>query len=102
MATTFTRRTNTTNPEDGSHTVAESTVTGSAMRVKGDPHTYTALGLSLTENPTLFFVPDTYGDVPEPGDEVTWPTSGTVYHVADVNPIAPDGVVIAARVVIGR
>ena len=102
MATTFTRRTNVTNPEDGSHTVTESTVEGSATRVRSDAQRFSALKLDLTENPTLFFVPTTYGEVPEPGDEVTWPANGPVYKVADVDPIAPDGVVIAARVVIGR
>ena len=102
MATTFTRKAQTYNAETGVMTTTESTVTGAAVRVRGDPHTYTALGLSLSENPTLLFTPTTYGGVPEPGDEVTWPASGTVYHVKDVNPTAPDGVVIVARVVIGK
>ena len=102
MATTFTRRANTYNAETGVLSVVESTIEGAAIRVKGDPHIYKELGLSLTENPTLLFTPETYGEVPEPGDEVTWPANGTVYKVKAVDPIAPDGVVVLARVMIGR
>ena len=83
-------------------TVVETTVVGNAMQVRGDPLRYQALGLSLTENLTLLFTPTTYGQRPEPSDEVTWPTNGTVYHVEDVDPVAPDGVMILARIVIGR
>ena len=103
MATTFTRKTQTLDPETGVMKTVETTVTGAAFRqMRGDPHVYAELGLSLTENPQLFFTPTTYGEVPKPGDEVTWPTGGTVYKVKSVNPLAPDGVVIAAKVVIGR
>ena len=102
MATTFTRKANTYNPETGVLTVSESTITGSAVQVESDPRRFDALGLSLLENLTLLFTPTTYGETPQPGDEVTWPASGTVYKVADVDPIAPDGVTILARVVIGR
>ncbi len=102
MATTFTRKTQTYNPENGVMTTTESTVAGAAFRVRSDPERFVALGLNITENPTLFFTPTDYGGTPQPGDEVTWPANGTVYHVKDVDPIAPDGVVIAARVVIGK
>ena len=102
MATTFTRKANTYNPETGVLTVSESTISGSAVQVKSDPRRFDALGLSLLENLTLLFTPTTYGETPQPGDEVTWPASGTVYKVADVDPTAPDGKTILARVVIGR
>ncbi len=102
MATTLTRKVKTYDPETGVLTEVESTITGAAIRVRGDPLRYQALGLSLTENPTLFFVPDTYGAEPEPGDEVVWPVNGTKYKIEDVDPIAPDGVLIAARIAIGR
>ena len=36
----------------------------------------------------------------EPGDTVTW--ASTVYTVRDVLPIQPDGVLIAARVIVTR
>ena len=78
------------------------TVTGSAIQVRGDPRRYAALGLVLTTMPTLFFAPTTYGQCPEPGDSVLWPlVNGKTYTVKDVDPIAPDGVVIAARIVVG-
>ena len=70
--------------------------------MRGDPLRYQALGLSLTENPTLVFTPTTYGETPQPGDSVVWPANGTTYCVEDVDPVAPDGVTILARVVIGR
>lgn len=76
------------------------TITGSAVRVKGNPLLYSQLGLILAEAPTLCFAPDTYGDTPLPGDTTTW--GGTNYTVKSCEPIAPDGVTIACRVVIGR
>lgn len=79
---------------------ATQTVTGSAVRVKGNPLVYAALSLSLSEAPTLFVTPDVYGLIPLPGDAVTW--GGVAFVVRDVNPIAPDGVAIAARVVVSR
>lgn len=100
---TFTRTTQTPDPATGIPTPAQTTITGSAIQVRGRPQRYMALGLNLTTMPTLVFTPTTYGEVPEPGDVVTWPaTNGKVYSVKDVDPIAPDGVVIVARVVIGR
>lgn len=100
--TTFTRITQTVSASDGAlGTPSTTTVTGSAIRVRGLPETYRKLGLIDSESPTLFFTPTTYGETPLPGDTVVWPVGGTkTYTVQDVNPIAPDGVVIAARVVI--
>jgi hypothetical protein len=74
------------------------TITGHAIQVRGDPQRYRALGLVLTTMPTLFFSPTTYGETPAPGDTVTW--TSIVYTVRDVAPIAPDGVTIAARVIV--
>lgn len=102
MAITFTRSTRTYTPTTDVSTVAETTITGSAIQVRGDPRRYAALGLVLSEMPTLFFSPTTYGDTPAPGDTVVWPDSGHTWTVKDVDPIAPDGVLIAARIVIGR
>lgn len=99
---TFTRRTVTYDAVNDTQTVTESTVAGSAIQVRGDPKRYMATGLVLSEMPTLFFAPSTYGDCPAPGDTVVWPDGGATWTVRDVDPIAPDGVVIAARVVIGR
>ena len=102
MAITFTRATRTYTAADDTSTVAETTITGSAIQVRGDPKRYVALGLVLSEMPTLFFSPTTYGETPAPGDTVTWPTGGSTWTVRDVDPIAPDGVTIAARVVIAK
>ena len=96
---TFTR---TVNVEDanGVLTPTVTTITGSAIQVRGLPETYRALGLIDSESPTLFFTPTTYGDKPIPGDTVVW--SGVTYTAVQVNEIAPDGVVIAARIVVSR
>lgn len=103
MAITLTRRTNTLDEATGLVTPTESTITGSAIQVRGDPKRYEAVGLVLQTMPTLFFTPTTYGDTPGVGDQVTWPvTNGSVYTVRDVDVIAPDGVTIAARLVIGK
>lgn len=73
------------------------TITGSAVRTRGDKDTYTRLGLVYAKHPTLLFTPDTAGELPELGDTVVW--SGSTYTVAEVGPIEPDGDAIAARVV---
>ena len=97
---TFTRTTQTYNPTTGVTTSATSTVAGHAIRVRGDTETYRALSLIQSEAPTLLFTPATYGEVPQPGDAVTW--AHVDYRVRDVNPLEPDGVVILARVIIIR
>jgi len=76
----------------------ETTVTGSAIQVRGDPETYRALSLIQSEAPTLFWTPATYGEAPEPGDTVVW--ASKTYTVRDVAKIQPDGVCIAARVIV--
>lgn len=77
--------------------LGNSSVSGSAIRVGGNSSRYLALGLELTQNPTLFFTPSTYGELPEAGYTVSW--AGKTVTVKDVQPIAPDGVAIAARVI---
>ncbi len=78
----------------------ETTITGFAIQVRGDPDTYRDLGLIQSEAPTLFFTPTSYGDRPQPGDTVTW--AGATLTVRDVQPIQPDGVMLAAKVVVAR
>lgn len=85
---------------DSVGTATITAVTGNAIRVAGDPMVYQALGLVQSEAPTLFFAPDNYGDVPLPGDSVTW--SCQSYTAKDIRPIAPDGVAIAAHIIIAR
>lgn len=99
MAVTFTRSTRTYDAATDTSSVVASTITGSAIQVRGDPRRYKALGLTLTDMPTLFFCPTTYGECPAVGDTVTWTSKR--YTVRDVSPIAPDGVTIAARIIVG-
>lgn len=102
---TFTRRAQSYTDATDVTTEAVTTITGNAIQVRGDPRRYKALNLVLTTMPTLFFSPTTYtaragtDEFIQPGDTVVWATK--TYTVKDVDPIAPDGVVIAARVVIG-
>lgn len=96
---TFTRNTQSAyDPETDTSSTSETTITGVAIRVPGDPKRYAALGLVESDAPTLQFVPTTYGNTPEPGDTVTW--ANETYTVRDVEPVAPDGVTILARVII--
>lgn len=48
------------------------TVTGSAMRVRGNPLVYQALELIQSEAPTLLFAPNTYGSLPALQSAVVW------------------------------
>jgi hypothetical protein len=104
---TFTRTDpGTYDPETGLHTgESTSTITGTAIQVRGDPQRYEVQSLNLATMPTLLFSPTSYNlsafsdDFVRPGDTVVWRT--VTYTVKDVEPIAPDGVVIMARIVVG-
>lgn len=99
-AVTFTKVARDRDPETGQSTTTTTTVTGRAVRVSGRPDRYQALGLIESKAPTLMFVPDTRGEVPELGSEVSW--GGEDHTVRDVDPVAPDGTAIAARVIAER
>lgn len=75
-------------------------VAGSAARIPGNPATYEALKLIESEAPTLMFTPTTYGQQPALNSTVVF--GGITFITRDVNPIAPDGVTIAAIVVVSR
>jgi hypothetical protein len=101
MAVTFTRVVQSAyDAELDSATLVTSTVVGTAMRVRGDPHKYREIGLVESKAPTLFFVPATYGETPEPGDTCTWESE--TYTARDVDVLAPDGVTISARIIIEK
>lgn len=100
MAVTFTRDSRTFNATTQRPTTTTTTIVGSAIRVQGDARRYEALGLRETEAPTLLFVPNTYGDTVKPGDRVTWESKE--WTVAEVFPLAPDGVTILQKVIIKR
>lgn len=80
------------------------TVAGEAIVVRGDPQRYRALELSMSTALTLFFTPTVYAlrafttDFVQPGDTTT--LNGLAMTVRDVSPIAPDGMVIAARIIV--
>jgi hypothetical protein len=76
------------------------TVTGVAIRTRGIPERYAALGLVESESPSLLFVPDTFGAIPPLNGTLTW--GGVGYTVRDVEPLAPDGTAILSRLVVAR
>lgn len=100
VAVTFTSQGRTYNATAGTSTVSTTTVTGYAMRVRGNPKRYEALGLVEAEAPTLLFAPTTYGDEVALGATCTW--GGGTFTVRDVSPVGPDGDTIVARVVVSR
>jgi len=78
-----------------------SRVPGVAMRVTPNPQDikrFQEKSLVVAETPLLLFVADTYGDVVPMGASCTW--EGQRCTVRDVNPLAPDGVHILARVAV--
>jgi len=97
---TFTRTTRTYTPTTDTSTITSTTVAGSAIRIPGDPKVYEALKLVEWDAPTLLFAPTTYDEVPEPGDTLSWDSN--TYTVRAVQPIAPDGNNLLARVVVTR
>lgn len=74
------------------------TLAGYAIDVPGNPDTYRALSLVQSSAPSLFWVPLTYGDLPKPGDTMQW--RGATMTVKDVTALAPDGVAIAATIIV--
>lgn len=79
------------------------TVTGSAMKIKtsvDEVKRFEEGKLIGTEMITLFFVPNNYGEVPENGSTVVW--EGSTWTQASRSTLAPDGVVIAARLLMVR
>lgn len=82
------------------------TVEGAAMFVAGDPTVYESLKLIESSAPTLLVAMATYGQVIPLRADVWYFTSGawvsTGYVVKSVAQVAPDGVMIVARVVVGR
>lgn len=79
---------------------SSTTVAGHAIRIDGDPKKYEALELTQAEAVTLLFTSTTYGQLPALGAEVTW--NSVAYWVRDVEPLAPDGTAIRARIVVTR
>ena len=103
---TFTRTRHTHSPETETLTPVTTTITGNAFQVRANPARYTALGLVLSESPTLLFTPTNYNlkafsdEFVQVGDTTSW--NDETFTALDVDPVAPDGLVIMARIVIGK
>lgn len=105
MSVTFTRIRQQHSPASGNVTPTETTIVGEALHtVSGSEDTYRALGLTLHRAATLLFVAsENYGyrahteDFVLPGDTVV--LNDVTMTVAKVIPIAPDNIIIAARIV---
>ena len=99
---TFSRTTpGTYNATTDTYTAPKTTtVVGHAVGTRGDPVRYQALSLVELAAPTLLFAPTTYGELPALGSTVTW--AGIVHTVRDIQPIAPDGTAIIARIIVER
>jgi hypothetical protein len=82
----------------GAPTVTE--IAGYALRTRGNPARYRELGLVETEAPTFLFVAATFGALPALGGTMRF--GGHTYTARDIEPLAPDGVAILARVVAQR
>lgn len=102
MAVNFTRTVQTTDSATGRVTSSPTTIPGSAIQTRGNPKRYEALQLRETEAPTLLWTPAVYGQQPDPapGDLVEW--RSRTWTVKDVDAVAPDGVLIVARIIIVR
>lgn len=104
---TFTRaNSGTYNEETGVWTgpPTTTTLTGNVIAVSPNYKRFEALGLVVSTHQTFFFMPSIYGqrsqtdDFVKAGDTVTW--NGQTYAVKDVETIGPDGIVVAARIVV--
>ena len=102
---TFTRTIQNIDPLTGAATPVVSTISGEGILVRGNPQRYRDLGLVLATMPTILLTLNGYplkAFTPEfvlPGDVTT--LNGVVMTVKDVDPVAPDGFVIVARIVVG-
>jgi len=107
IALTFTRTSpGTYDPlTDTTSAATVTTVAGRGIIVRGDPQRYRALELTLSTAPTLLFAPTTYPlqanttAMVQPGDTVV--LNNATLTVRDVEPVAPDGNVIVARIIVG-
>lgn len=76
-----------------------SIVTGQATDAGKDNLTrYLALNLVVAKARTLFFVPDTLGELPELDSSATW--GDATYVVKDIKPYEPNGVALFAEIIV--
>ena len=96
----FSRTEQNYNASTGKSTPTKTSIFGTASEGSRNPEVYRALSLVAIDAPSLIFVPDVVGDLPQLGDECSWNQAG--YVVKAVTPIAPRGVAVAAVVVVSR
>jgi hypothetical protein len=98
-AVTFTRAVDSAYAPSTDTTTAgtSTTITGSAVDLGVGPGDSEEPGTSIASSATkLFFIPDTYGDLPAYGDTASW--GGFTLRVTRVKPLQPAGTVLAAEV----
>lgn len=78
----------------------DTTASGSAMQVRGDPDRFAALSLVLVDPVTLLVAASGLAITPQPGDSMVW--AGATYTVKDVDPTGPDGTAIFYRIIGSR
>jgi len=86
---------------DGDEVIVE--IPGRALRMplsSQDTNRYRELGLVQSKSPKLLFIPTTEGELPELEMTVVW--QGEILHVRDVAPLAPNGRLICAHVIVGE
>lgn len=77
-----------------------SMVAGRAIAVRGSGERYKQLVMTKEEVVVLLFRPTTFGEKPGLGWAVTW--GGQEYTVDVVDPVAPAGTLVMARVMVSR
>jgi SPP1 family predicted phage head-tail adaptor len=101
LRVTFTRTTSAyDSATDTDSSPVTTSITGFASAAAADVDAYRRLGLTHTTAVSLFFSPDTVGQVPAAGDTVVW--SGVAMTVAESKTFAPEGVPVSATLVCRR
>lgn len=96
---TFREDDDTFDPSTDSVTdVSTASVVGHAIELDGDPASYREASLTESNPLTLLFIPDRLGDAPSLHSRVKW--NGEVKTVKKRKLIAPQGVVVAAKVIV--
>jgi hypothetical protein len=96
----FTHRETTEDLDTGRPTTVTVPIPGRARRIRGDAKRYEALQLRQTEAPMLLWRPEVYGQEPDPSPGDTCSFGGQQWTAKDVDPWAPDGQLVHARIIV--
>ena len=83
---------------DAYTTPTTASIVGRGVQLSNDEIQYREAGLITTETFTILFIPDTIGDEPEIGSQLTW--DGVVSTARLIHPFRPDGNSIGTKVVL--